>query len=69
MRNIPEQFSKSANDFEDDLGFPKPAPTDHVIFYCKAGARSASAAAYLLQQGYRNVSNYPGFIDWFGKGY
>jgi rhodanese-related sulfurtransferase len=66
---IPVEFSKSSHEFEDTHGFPKPAPNDKIVVYCKAGVRSASAAGFLAQQGYRDVSNYPGYMDWFGHGY
>lgn len=64
-----QEFAKSSEDFETSLGFPKPAPSDKIILYCKVGSRSASAGGYLVSQGFRDVSNYPGFIDWFGRGY
>ncbi|CAO3666739.1 unnamed protein product [Umbelopsis vinacea] len=46
--NIPlsqfaDAFAANHEDFEDKLGFEKPSPSDEIIVYCKAGARSAAA--------------------------
>lgn len=41
-----------------------------VILYCRSGARSYQACAYLAQQGVGNVINLRGgIIDWANKGY
>jgi rhodanese-related sulfurtransferase len=41
-----------------------------VVLYCRSGARSYHACAYLLQQGVRNVINLRGgIIDWARHGY
>ena len=46
-------------------------PTDkEVVLYCRSGARSYHACAYLMQQGYTNVINLRGgIIDWARSGY
>jgi rhodanese-related sulfurtransferase len=41
-----------------------------VILYCRSGARSFHACAFLMQQGVRNVINLRGgIIDWARQGY
>lgn len=41
-----------------------------VILYCRSGARSYHACAYLAQQGVANVVNLRGgIIDWASKGF
>lgn len=41
-----------------------------VVLYCRSGARSYHACAYLMQQGIRNVINLRGgIIDWARHGY
>jgi len=46
-------------------------PTDKdVVLYCRSGARSYHACAYLAQQGFDNVLNLRGgIIDWARNGY
>jgi adenylyltransferase/sulfurtransferase len=39
-----------------------------IVVHCKMGARSARAAAFLRQQGYRSVKNLKGgILDWADK--
>jgi rhodanese-related sulfurtransferase len=38
-------------------------PDDEIITMCHHGMRSASAQAFLIQQGFSNVSNMTGGID------
>jgi len=39
-----------------------------IVVHCKMGARSATAAAFLRQQGYKNVKNLKGgILDWSDK--
>ncbi len=41
-----------------------------VVLYCRSGARSFHACAFLMQQGLRNVINLRGgIIDWARHGY
>ena len=46
-------------------------PTDQeFVLYCRSGARSHHACAYLAQQGFDNVLNLRGgIIDWARNGY
>lgn len=45
---------------------PKDKP---VVVYCRSGARSASAAQVLKQQGYTDVYDLGGLINWASSGY
>jgi len=48
-------------------GFPK---NRTVVLYCRSGARSYHACAYLMQQGITNVVNLRGgIISWARQGY
>ncbi len=39
-----------------------------VVVHCKAGARSAAAQAFMVQQGFKNVRNLlGGVLDWQAK--
>ena len=41
-----------------------------VVLYCRSGARSFHACAFLMQQGFRNVINLRGgIIDWARHGF
>ncbi len=41
-----------------------------VVLYCRSGARSYQACAYMMQKGYGRVLNLRGgIIDWAGHGY
>jgi rhodanese-related sulfurtransferase len=41
-----------------------------VVLYCRSGARSFHACAFLMQQGVRNVINLRGgILDWARCGY
>jgi rhodanese-related sulfurtransferase len=47
--------------------FPK---DQDLVLYCRSGARSYHACAYLAQQGFQNVFNLRGgIIDWARNGY
>lgn len=68
--NIPvtsaiQSFHMAPDDFLDLYGFEKPAPSDHLIMYCKAGIRARTAAGLAQHAGYEKVSEYPGsWLDW-----
>ncbi|KAG2189472.1 hypothetical protein INT44_004614 [Umbelopsis vinacea] len=68
LSQFADAFAANHEDFEDKLGFEKPATSDEVIVYCKAGARSAAAMEYLKSLGYARVRNYPGsYMEWASK--
>ncbi|KAF8426939.1 Rhodanese-like domain-containing protein [Tirmania nivea] len=60
----PDAFFLPRDEFRDVVGWDKPdgAP---VVFYCKAGVRSAAAAGLARRAGWRAVREYPGsWVDW-----
>ncbi|KAL0252798.1 hypothetical protein I308_102190 [Cryptococcus tetragattii IND107] len=52
-------------DFQREFAFSKPQPEQNIIFFCRSGRRSASAAEIANEKGYKNVRNYVGsWLDW-----
>ncbi|WVO17875.1 hypothetical protein L204_105573 [Cryptococcus depauperatus] len=52
-------------DFQREFAFTKPLPQQNIIFYCRSGKRSATAAEIANENGYKNVRNYIGsWLDW-----
>lgn len=44
--------------------------TEHIVFYCHSGIRSAHAADFLSSRGYKNISHLKGgIIAWGNAGY
>ena len=69
INSSPDGLFLSAEDFEDRFGFPKPNPTDELIFYCKAGVRSRSAAGLARMAGWDQVGEFPGsWKEWEQRG-
>jgi rhodanese-related sulfurtransferase len=65
LASAPDALSLPADEFEDRFGFEKPDRSREVVFYCKAGVRSAAAARLALQEGFENVGEYRGsWMDW-----
>ncbi|KAL6704933.1 hypothetical protein ACN47E_007478 [Coniothyrium glycines] len=61
----PDALLLNEEDFEDRFGFEKPPIGKEVVFFCKAGVRSSTAAAFARQAGYINVGEYRGsWLDW-----
>lgn len=58
--NIPLDEIEGAIKKIPDTGTP-------IFVYCHSGARSGRAVSWLKQQGYRNVKNIGGIIDYHGK--
>ncbi|KAI0048431.1 endoplasmic reticulum protein [Auriscalpium vulgare] len=51
--------------FENRFGFKKPQQGQEVVFYCRSGKRSASAADVAKRNGFTNIFNYEGsWLDW-----
>lgn len=65
----PEALMLPEEEFQDRFGIPKPDKKENeVVFYCKAGIRSHSAAELAKQAGYEKVAEYPGsWMDWIKK--
>ena len=69
INSSPDGLFLPAEDFEDKFGFPKPRASDEVIFYCKSGVRSRSAAGLARMAGWQKVGEYPGsWKEWEAKG-
>ena len=43
--------------------FSKLSPDDYLIIFCHHGNRSMTVSSYLVQNGFKNVSNLEGGID------
>jgi len=55
------------SELEDSLGeLPDDKP---IIVYCRSGKRSRSAADILIENGFGNVYDMGGIIDWQAEGY
>lgn len=52
MPQVPLALSLSEEDFLDAYGIEKPARDTKIVFYCRSGARSASACEIARQAGY-----------------
>lgn len=59
--NIPLGQIESGNLEEDDKGKP-------VYLYCRSGRRADIAKSALEEQGYTNVTNLGGLVDWRAQG-
>jgi len=66
LASQPDALFLPADEFEERFGFAKPDVDEHeVVFYCKAGVRSAAAARLAGQAGYARVGEYKGsWLDW-----
>ncbi|KAI1205716.1 Rhodanese-like protein [Annulohypoxylon truncatum] len=67
-----DSFFLSADEFRDRYGFERPGDggeDEKIVFYCKAGVRSRSAAELAMQAGWKNVGEYAGsWLDWVKNG-
>lgn len=65
----PDGLFLPADEFATRFGFEKPKHDDEVVFYCKAGVRSAAAAGIARQAGWGRVGEYKGsWGEWERKG-
>ncbi|EJT46106.1 endoplasmic reticulum protein [Trichosporon asahii var. asahii CBS 2479] len=54
--------------FKKEFAFKKPAAGQKIIFFCRSGKRSATAAEIAGMHGYANVRNYVGsWLEWSEK--
>lgn len=52
-------------DSQQEFTFEKPLPTQKMVFFCRSGKRSATAADLAEQKGYHDIRNYEGsWLDW-----
>ncbi|CDO72433.1 hypothetical protein BN946_scf184977.g133 [Trametes cinnabarina] len=55
-------------EFKEKFGFEKPRPNQEVIFYCRSGKRSTTAADVAKRNGYTNILNYKGsWLEWIER--
>ncbi|ORY07417.1 Rhodanese-like domain-containing protein [Clohesyomyces aquaticus] len=65
----PDALLLPPEEFADRFGFSKPPLSKEVVFYCKAGVRSAAAAQIAKKAGYTSVGEYKGsWLDWERRG-
>ena len=65
LESAPDAWYLPADEFQDRFGVPKPESDTEVVFYCKAGIRSRTAAGMARQVGYQRVGEYAGsWLDW-----
>lgn len=58
--NIPLQLLPMKKGLPEDLDMP-------IFVYCRSGGRSRRAAAFLEKEGYENVKNIGGIMNWNGE--
>ena len=58
--NIPLQLLPLKKGLPEDLDTP-------IFVYCRSGGRSRRAAAFLEKEGYENVKNIGGIMNWNGE--
>ena len=58
--NIPLQLLPMKKGLPEDLDTP-------IFLYCRSGGRSRRAAAFLEKEGYENVKNIGGIMNWNGE--
>jgi rhodanese-related sulfurtransferase len=68
LADLESALKMTPAEFERKYGFAKPdAKQDHVVFYCRSGARAEKAALQFRASGYERAQNYRGsFKEWFG---
>ncbi|KAG8904692.1 hypothetical protein FRB99_001333 [Tulasnella sp. 403] len=55
-------------EFEEKHGFKKPGKDEEIIFYCRSGKRSGTAATEARNRGWTNVKSYEGsWLDWVAR--
>ena len=69
IKSQPDSFFISSEEFEDRFGFDRPQKDQELVFYCKSGVRSRSAAEMAKQAGWGKVAEYQGsWSDWEKNG-
>lgn len=73
LNSQPDALLLGPYEFKERFGYPKPGAEEegHVVFYCKKGVRSRTAAQLALRAGYdpERVGVYDGsWLDWTEKG-
>lgn len=69
LASEPEALTLPKEEFKERYGVEKPdVENDEVVFYCKAGVRSRSAAGLAREVGYKKVGEFPGSWNEWSKG-
>ncbi|RMZ81064.1 hypothetical protein DV738_g2350, partial [Chaetothyriales sp. CBS 135597] len=70
VASAPDSFFLPAEEFEIRYGFERPGDDTEVVFFCKAGVRSAAAARLAAQAGFGgSVGEFPGsWNEWVERG-
>lgn len=72
ISSLPDGLFLPADEFQDKFGFARPGDGDEVVFYCRSGVRSRTAAAMVRSDwsaGGVTVAEYPGsWNDWAAMG-
>ncbi|MCJ1351494.1 MAG: hypothetical protein MMC33_001478 [Icmadophila ericetorum] len=69
INSSPEGLFLPAEEFEEKFGFPKPKHDMELVFYCRSGVRSRTAARLAVQAGWERVGEYGGsWNEWMGRG-
>ncbi|KAF3908180.1 hypothetical protein AA313_de0201804 [Arthrobotrys entomopaga] len=65
LETSPDVWFLPEDAFLDKFGFEKPSLDTELVFSCKAGVRSSSAARIAKMAGYKNTASYKGsWLDW-----
>ncbi|KZT41350.1 Rhodanese-like protein [Sistotremastrum suecicum HHB10207 ss-3] len=65
LSGMSKSLHLAATDFKAQHGYEKPLPHQEIIFYCRSGKRSQTAADIARRNGYKNVKSYDGsWLDW-----
>lgn len=65
FKSSPGALDLSAEEFQENFGFDKPAADKELVFYCLGGVRSTAAEELANTFGYKKRGNYVGsWEDW-----
>ncbi|KAH0538063.1 hypothetical protein FGG08_005325 [Glutinoglossum americanum] len=69
ITSSPDALFLPADHFLARFGWPKPPKGDEIVFYCRAGVRSAAAARLAVKAGWERVGQYEGsWLEWEKNG-
>ncbi|KAI0662618.1 Rhodanese-like protein [Cubamyces menziesii] len=62
---LPNALHLPPAEFKEKFGFEKPRTNQEIIFYCRSGKRSSTAADVAQRNGFTNILNYKGsWLEW-----
>lgn len=68
LSELSNAFALPAVTWKEKFNFEKPRRDQEVIFYCRSGKRSSSAADVAKRNGFTNIHNYKGsWLEWTEK--